>query len=80
MIFSESLDYFIELFVVNGNLELFVSILSKCFRCSNESNQKAIRDHSSKSEIIFIFWGIFLEAKKGLLNPLHTEEIRVRGG
>jgi hypothetical protein len=30
---------------------LFISIPSKCFRCSNESNQKAIRDRSSKVEI-----------------------------
>ncbi len=39
----ESLEYFIELYLV-------LSILSKCFRCSNESNQKAIRDRSSKVE------------------------------
>jgi hypothetical protein len=30
---------------------MLISILSKCFRCSNESNQKAIRDRSSKVEI-----------------------------
>ena len=30
---------------------MLISILSKCFPCSNESNQKAIRDHSSKVEI-----------------------------
>jgi hypothetical protein len=29
---------------------LLISILSKCFSCSNESNQKAIRDRSSKVE------------------------------
>jgi hypothetical protein len=29
---------------------LLISILFKCFRCSNESNQKAIRDRSSKVE------------------------------
>jgi hypothetical protein len=41
LIFLESLEYFIELYLV-------LSILSKGFRCSNESNQKAIRDRSSK--------------------------------
>jgi hypothetical protein len=34
---------------------LFISILSKCFRCSNESNQKAIRDRRSKAEICNTF-------------------------
>ncbi len=32
-------------------IESFISILSKRFRSSNESNQKAIRDRSSKVEI-----------------------------
>jgi hypothetical protein len=41
LIFLESLEYFIELYLV-------LTILSKCY--SNESNQKAIRDHSSKVE------------------------------
>ncbi len=30
---------------------MLISILFKCFRCSNESNQKAIRDRSSKVQI-----------------------------
>ena len=41
----------IELYLVNCILELLLSILSKRFRCSNESNQKAIRDRSSKVQI-----------------------------
>ncbi len=36
--------------IINSNIELLISILSKRFRCSNESNQKAIRDRSSKVE------------------------------
>ncbi len=51
LIFLESLEYFIELYLVNCILELLLSILSKRFRCSNESNQKAIRDRSSKVEM-----------------------------
>jgi hypothetical protein len=51
LIFLESLEHFIELYLVNCILELLLSILSKRFRCSNESNQKAIRDRSSKVEI-----------------------------
>jgi hypothetical protein len=50
LIFLESLEHFIELYLVNCILELLLSILSKRFRCSNESNQKAIRDRSSKVE------------------------------
>ncbi len=42
----------IELHLVNCILELLLSILSKRFRCSNESNEKAIRDRSSKVEIV----------------------------
>ena len=38
-------------YLVNCNLELVVSILSKCFCWSNESKQKAIRDHRSNVEI-----------------------------
>jgi hypothetical protein len=52
LIFLESLEYFIELYLVNCILELLLSILSKRFRCSNESNQKAIRDRSSKVELL----------------------------
>ena len=59
LIFLESLEYFIELYLVNCILELLLSILSKRFRCSNESNQKAIRDRSSKVEMI-LFWKIIL--------------------
>ena len=51
LIFLESLEYFIELYLVNYSLELILSILSNCFRCSNESKQKTIRDHSSKVEM-----------------------------
>ncbi len=50
LIFLESLEYFIELYLFNCILELLLSILSKRFRCSNESNQKVIRDRSSKVE------------------------------
>jgi hypothetical protein len=52
LIFLESLEYFIELYLVNCILDLLLSILSKRFRCSNESNQKAIRDRSSKVETL----------------------------
>ena len=38
LIFLESLEHFIELYLVNCILELLLSILSKRFRCSNESN------------------------------------------
>ena len=58
-IFLESLEHFIELYLVNCILELLLSILSKRFRCSNESNQKAIRDRSSKVEMgerVFLPW------------------------
>ena len=51
LIFLESLEYFIELYLVNCILELLLSILSKRFRCSNESNQKTIRDRSSESKV-----------------------------
>ena len=54
-IFLESLEHFIELYLVNCILELLISILSKRFRCSNESNQKAIRDLSSKVEMPSLF-------------------------
>ena len=54
LISLESLEYFIQLYLVNCILELLLSILSNRFRCSNESNQKAIRDRSSKVEILNI--------------------------
>jgi hypothetical protein len=50
-VFNESLEYLHWAILVNSNIELLISILFKCFRCSNESNQKAIRDRSSKVEI-----------------------------
>ena len=52
LIFLESLEHFIELYLVNCILELLLSILSKRFRCSNESNHKAIRDRSSRVETL----------------------------
>jgi hypothetical protein len=54
LIFLESLEYLYWVIIINSNIELFSSSLSKCFRCSNESNQKAFRDHNSKVEIIKI--------------------------
>jgi len=58
LIFLESLEYFIELYLVNCISELLLSILSKRFRSSNESNQKAIRDrnmyHNGNSFLFFL--------------------------
>jgi hypothetical protein len=38
--------------LITSNIELLLSILFKCFPSSNESNQKAIRDRSSKVETL----------------------------
>jgi hypothetical protein len=56
LIFLESLKYSYWDIIINSNIELLISILSKFFRCSNESNEKAIRDRSSKVETPFLKW------------------------
>jgi hypothetical protein len=72
----DTLEHFIELYLVNCILELLLSILSKRFRCSNESNQKAIRDcdRSSKVEIcirvcacLAVQFAFFSRADSGVL-------------
>jgi hypothetical protein len=40
LIFLESLEYLYLAILINSNIELLISILSECFRCSNESNRK----------------------------------------
>ena len=47
------LRIFIWAIFVNSNIELPISILSKCFRWSNESNQKA----KKKKDVFSRIWG-----------------------
>ena len=47
-----------EINVMWVKVEMLISILSKCFCCSNESNQKVIRDHRSKVEMHFHYFNL----------------------
>jgi hypothetical protein len=77
LIFLESLEYFIELYLVIYILELLLSILSNRFRCSNESNQKTIRDRSSKVETAFPAEHMFAIVQFGLRPDASKHHIRV---